>query len=57
MMQQEFYNLPEIQTQLNIQKRNPYGSAKHKAAHEKIGEIAKDRGVFDQYQASNGDVY
>lgn len=57
MTQPEFYNLPEVQEQLNIQKQNPYGSEAHKKAHCMIGEIAKDNGIFEQYQASNGTIY
>lgn len=57
MTQQEFYNLPEVQTHLDIQKRNPYGSTKHKTAYKKIGEIAKNRGVWEQYEAANGSNY
>lgn len=57
MTQQEFYELPEVQEQIEIQKQNPHGSANHKAAHDKIGEIAKDRGVFDEYQAAGGGEY
>jgi len=40
--QKDFYSLPAIQEQLNIQKTNPYGSAEHRGAHEKIISIAID---------------
>lgn len=57
MNQQEFYSLPEVQEQINIQKRNPYGSVEHKAAFDAVAEIAKARGVFEQYKASGGCDY
>lgn len=57
MNQQEFYSLPEVQEQLNIQKRNPHGSREHMAAFEEVGEIAKKYGVYDQYVASGGLIY
>ena len=57
MTQQEFYELEDVIVQLAIQKAFPYGSERHKAAFEKIGEIAKKHGVFDQYKASGGGEY
>ena len=57
MTQQEFYNLPEVQAQIEIQKRNPYGSTEHRAAFDAIAEIAKAHGVYDQYKASGGCDY
>lgn len=57
MNQKEFYSLPAVQEQLNIQKQNPYGSEKHKAAYFKVGEIAKASGVFDEYKAAGGGEY
>lgn len=57
MTQQEFYESPEVQEQLNIQKQNPYGSEKHKTAYFKIGEIAKEKGVFNEYKNAGGGQY
>jgi len=57
MTQQEFYNLPEVITCLDIQKQNPYGSDKHRQAYFAIAEIAKKHGVFDQYKAAGGMDY
>lgn len=57
MNQQEFYNLPEVQEQLEIQKQNRYGSETHKNAYFQIGEIAKQKGVWDEYQAAGGGEY
>lgn len=57
MTQQEFYNLPEVQEQLIIQKMNRYGSEEHKTAYFKIGEIAKEKGVSDMYKSAGGGEY
>lgn len=57
MNQSEFYALPEVIEQLNIQKNNPYGSIEHKAAHDKIGEIAKSQGIYAEYSKSGGTDY
>lgn len=54
MTQQEFYELPEVQQQLGIQKVNRHGSKEHRAAFYKIGEIAKKYGVFGEYSAAGG---
>lgn len=56
MTQSEFYNLPEVQQQLDIQKTNPYGSSEHKAAFYAVSEIAKDHGVFEEYKKSGGGI-
>ncbi len=39
--QREFWNLPEVRAQQEIQKRHPYGSWNHRGAYEKLCEIAK----------------
>ena len=57
MTQQEFYKLDDVIIQLAIQKAFPYGSERHKTAYEKIGKIAKEHGIFDQYQAAGGGEY
>jgi len=57
MTQQEFYNLTEVQEQLNIQKQNRYGSEAHKSAYFKIGDLAKKHGVEDMYKKSGGSIY
>ena len=41
MTQQEFYNLPDVKAQIEIQKMNPYGSDAHKAAHKALVDIAR----------------
>jgi len=57
MTQQEFYDLPEVQALINIQKMNMYGSDAHKQAHGKIADVAKREGVFEEYRASGGCDY
>lgn len=57
MNQRQFYNLPEVQEQLDIQKTNKHGSEKHKAAHIRVGEIAKEQDVYEQYAEANGLIY
>jgi hypothetical protein len=54
MTQQEFYGLPEVREQLDIQKTNPYGSKEHREAFRKISDIAKNHGVIDQYRKAGG---
>lgn len=55
--QKDFYELPEVVEQINIQKVNPYGSEAHKTAYLSIVQIAKDCGVYEQYKAAGGDDY
>lgn len=55
--QHDFYELVAVQQQLRIQKTNKYGSSAHKAAHERIGELAKENGVWAEYVASSGGLY
>ncbi len=57
MNQQEFYETPEVQAQIDVQKGNLYGSVEHRAAFDRIGEIAKEFGVFDEYTKSGGGIY
>ena len=57
MTQQEFYNSKEVQEQIEIQKRSPYGSEAHKAAHLEIGKIAEKMGVGEERRKSGGDIY
>ena len=57
MNQQEFYSLPEVTEQLNIQKANRYGSEAHKAAFDAISEIAKKYNVYTEYKANGGTDY
>lgn len=57
MNQQEFYKLPEVREQIEIQKSNPYGSKEHKSAYFRIGGIAKENGVWDEYVKSGGNDY
>lgn len=57
MTQHEFYELPEVQAQLDIQKANRYGSPEHKKAYEEIGKLAEKYGVADMYKAAGGGVY
>ena len=57
MNQQEFYNLPEVQAQIEIQKTNAYKTDAHKAAFDQIGLIAKDKGVWSEYEKAGGGIY
>lgn len=54
MTQQEFYNLPEVKKQLDIQRNNPHGSEAHRAAFDAIGPIADKHGVGEEYRKAGG---
>mgnify|MGYP000586537126 CR=1 FL=1 len=54
MKQQEFYELPEVQEQLNIQRTSPYGSPEHKAAFYAVGTLAVKYDVAEEYFLANG---
>jgi hypothetical protein len=43
--QSDFFALPQVIALQEIQKRNPYGSAQHRKAHDDIVAIASSHGV------------
>ena len=45
MNQREFYSLPSVIKQIDIQKKNPHGSKEHRKAFLEIREIARQFGV------------
>lgn len=49
MNQKEFYSLPEVIEQIEIQKTNPYGSTEHREAYEEMYNIAAQYGVEEQF--------
>jgi hypothetical protein len=51
--QSAFFALPEVVAQIEIQKRNPYGSAAHRAAWNKLCEIADAHGVGEHFGKDN----
>jgi hypothetical protein len=57
MNQQEFYQLPEVLEQIEIQKFNAYRSPAHRQAFDNIGLIADKNGVGDQYRKAGGGIY
>ena len=47
----DFFNLAEVQAQLNIQKTNPFGSNEHYSAHAEILKIAESHGVSQHFES------
>lgn len=54
MTQTEFYCLPEIVEQIEIQKRNRFDSEESKAARRAMVDIADKYGVGDEYRKAGG---
>ncbi len=46
----EFFNLDEVQKQINIQKKNPHGSNEHRNAHIAILKAANTHGVARHFE-------
>ncbi len=57
MNQLEFYSLPEVLHQIEVQKKNPYGSKEHKEAFDEIGKIANRNGCGSDYRKHGGGIY
>ena len=41
----DFFNLPAVISEQDIQKKYPHGSPEHRAAFDAIVELAKEHGV------------
>jgi len=52
-----FYKLPEIKSQQEIQKRNPFFSDAHRKAHQEMCNIAKRYGVWKKFKDAGHDIY
>lgn len=48
--QYDFYHLPEVIAQIEIQKVTPFFNPAHKAAAYRIKEIAEQHGVGEHFQ-------
>lgn len=57
MTQLEFYNNSKVQKQLNIQRNNAHGSEAHKRAHDRIIQLAKEFGVYSEFEKAGGTIY
>ena len=55
LSQSEFWNLPEVKKQQDIQKINPFGSDKHKSAFYEIKRILADANGSDFAEDYMGD--